>query len=85
MIAARLGPCSCEGALAGRAAEFRAWLREGLGIAPTQWDQGALSERAFETALRTRIEAQHEWQFENSWPDPSERLAIEAARFVERV
>ncbi|MGH8673332.1 MAG: hypothetical protein ACREVG_03375 [Burkholderiales bacterium] len=76
VIAARLGTCVREAATSGRAAEFRAWLRAGLGIAPTQWDQGALPERTFETALRTRIEAQHEWQFENSWPDASEQRVI---------
>jgi hypothetical protein len=34
------------------------------------------AERDLEGAFRTRIEAQHGWQFENSWPSKSERLAI---------
>jgi len=65
-----------------RATEFRGWLREGLGLTMTQWggEGDGPPERALETALRARIEAQHAWQFENSWPDSSERLAIEAAR-----
>jgi hypothetical protein len=33
-------------------------------------------ERDLESALRTRIEAQHGWEFENSWPSETERLAI---------
>ena len=33
-------------------------------------------ERDLEGAFRTRIEAQHGWQFENSWPSKIERLAI---------
>ena len=74
-----------EGAAPARGAEFRAWLREGLGLAHTQWDQDALPERAFEAALRARIEAQHEWQFENSWPGPSEQQAIGAPRLAERM
>jgi hypothetical protein len=61
---------------------FRTWLREGLGLAMTQWggESDAPPERAFEAALRARIEAQHGWQFESSWPDEGERRAIEAAR-----
>lgn len=38
--------------------------------------RAALPERAFEVALRERIQAQHEWEFENSWPDPAEQRAI---------
>ncbi len=65
-----------------RASEFRVWLREGLGLAMTQWSNegDAPTERAFEVALRGRIEAQHGWQFESAWPDEGERRAIEAAR-----
>ena len=33
-------------------------------------------ERDLEGAFRTRIEAQHGWEFENSWPSETERLAI---------
>ena len=76
VIAARLRTCLREGAAPPRGAEVRAWLREGLGLAHTQWDQSALPERAFEAALRARIEAQHEWQFENSWPCEKEQQAI---------
>lgn len=68
--------------LSASAPDFRAWLREGLGISVTQWGSAgdAPAERAFEAALRARIEAQHGWQFESSWPDESERRAIWAAR-----
>ena len=76
VIAAKLRTCVRDDAALARGAEFHAWLREGLGLARTQWDQEALPERAFETALRARIEAQHEWQFENSWPDAHEQQAI---------
>jgi len=37
---------------------------------------GAWPGRELESAFRTRIEAQHGWQFENSWPSRAERLAI---------
>jgi hypothetical protein len=40
---------------------------------------GALAEwaeRDLEAALRVRIESQHGWQFENSWPTEAERAAI---------
>jgi hypothetical protein len=76
VIAARLKTCLRENTAVARGAEFRVWLREGLGLALTQWDDDALPERAFEAALRARIEAQHEWQFENSWPDSAEQRAI---------
>lgn len=33
-------------------------------------------ERDLEGTLRTRIEAQHGWQFENSWPSQIERRSI---------
>jgi len=33
-------------------------------------------ERDLERAFRERIEAQHGWEFENSWPAPAERAAI---------
>lgn len=66
------------------ATEFRAWMREGLGLAVTQWigTDGAPPERVFEAVIRARIEAQHDWQFENSWPGARERLALAAARTV---
>jgi hypothetical protein len=85
VIAASLGAFSRDATTTGRAAEFRAWLREGLGLAHTQWDHEALPERAFEAALRERIQAQHEWEFENSWPDPSEQQAIGKGQAVPRV
>ena len=65
VIAARLKTCLRENTAVTRGADFRVWLREGLGLAATQWDNAARPERAFEAALRARIEAQHEWQFEN--------------------
>jgi len=40
---------------------------------------GALAEwaeRDLEAAFRVRIESQHGWQFENSWPTEAERVAI---------
>ena len=76
VIAAKLRTCLRDDAALARGAEFHAWLREGLGLARTQWNQEVLPERAFETALRARIEAQHEWQFENSWPDAQEQCAL---------
>lgn len=62
--------------------EFRAWLREGLGLAMTQWggESDSPSERVFEAGLRARIEAQHDWQFENSWPTALERVALSRTR-----
>jgi hypothetical protein len=68
VIAATLRIGMNDGTKPPRGSEFRNWLREGLGLAHTQWNQDLLPERAFEAALRARIEAQHEWQFENSWP-----------------
>ena len=64
------------------APEFRAWLREGLGLAMTQWgdEDGVPTERAFEAALRARIEAQHGWEFETAWPMKAEQAAIDGAR-----
>ena len=32
--------------------------------------------RDLESAFRNRLEAQHGWEFENSWPSRAERLAI---------
>lgn len=61
---------------------FRRWLRAGLALALTEWSErsDAPPERVLEATLRARIEAQHGWQFENSWPTPIERAAIEEAR-----
>jgi hypothetical protein len=61
---------------------FRRWLRSGLALAPTEWtvDGDAPPERMLEATLRARIEAQHGWQFENSWPTAAERVAIGEAR-----
>jgi len=77
---ANLRVCFDEAPASERGAAFRAWLREGVGLALTQLGDEALSERSFESALRSRIEAQHEWQFENAWPSAVEQKAIEAAR-----
>ncbi|MGH8705533.1 MAG: hypothetical protein ACREUO_08975 [Burkholderiales bacterium] len=70
-----------EGA-AGSSAEFRSWLRDGLALAMTEWAGHAesLAERAIEAVFRARIEAQHGWQFENSWPSRPEQVAVDAAR-----
>jgi hypothetical protein len=43
----------------------------------------ACVERDLEAAFRARIEAQHGWEFENSWPSETERLAIADALTVE--
>ncbi|MDA8107028.1 MAG: biotin--protein ligase [Betaproteobacteria bacterium] len=61
--------------------EFRAWLREGLALAMTEWaEHGALpAERELECAFRTRLEAQLGWQFESSWPSCAEQAAIAEA------
>lgn len=76
-------------AIAGGASEFRLGLREGLGLAMTQWgnEGDAATERAFEAALRARVEAQHDWQFETAWPTVTERASIDEARreFVESI
>jgi len=63
-------------------AEFRAWLREGLSLAMTEWaEQGALpAERALEDAFRARFEAQYGWHFEHAWPSEAEAAAIGRAR-----
>ena len=37
---------------------------------------GDWAERELEGAFRARIEAQHGWEFENSWPSETERRAI---------
>ena len=62
--------------------EFRAWLRDGLALAMTEWaDHGALpAERELEEAFRARISAQHGWRFESSWPGEAELAAIAEAR-----
>lgn len=85
VISASLGMSAAGGSLAAaaaRSAEFRAWMREGLGLAMTQWggERATPPERAFEAGLRARIEAQHGWQFENSWPTALERVALQEAR-----
>jgi len=85
VAAANLKACFDEAPAQERGAAFRAWLREGVGLALTQLGDDALSERSFESVLRARIEAQHEWQFENSWPDAVERQAIAAARRARRM
>lgn len=63
-------------------AEFRAWLREGLGLAISEWaGHGEMpAERELESVFRARIGAQHGWQFENSWPTGREEAAIATAR-----
>ncbi|MDX1375748.1 MAG: hypothetical protein R3357_09315 [Burkholderiales bacterium] len=62
--------------------EFRAWLREGLSLAMTEWaEHGALpAERALEDAFRARLEAQYGWHFEHAWPSEAEAAAIAEAR-----
>ncbi len=62
--------------------DFRAWLRQGLALAMTEWaDHGALpAERELEEVFRARVAAQHGWCFENSWPVEAELAAIAEAR-----
>ncbi|HXZ53224.1 MAG TPA: hypothetical protein VEH51_14610 [Burkholderiales bacterium] len=62
--------------------DFRAWLRQGLALAMTEWaEHGALpSERELEEVFRARVAAQHGWCFENSWPGEAEQAAIAEAR-----
>ncbi|MGW8270410.1 MAG: lipoate--protein ligase family protein [Burkholderiales bacterium] len=62
--------------------EFRAWLREGLALAMTEWAaHGALpAERVLEDCFRGRLEAQYGWRFENAWPSEAELAAIGEAR-----
>lgn len=62
--------------------EFRAWLREGLSLAMTEWaEHGALpAERTLEEAFRARLEAQYGWHFEHAWPGAAEAAAIAEAR-----
>ena len=68
--------------VAGPSREFRAWLREGLSLAMTEWsDHGARpAGRELEETFRVRIEAQHGWQFEHAWPHEAELAAIAEAR-----
>jgi hypothetical protein len=42
--------------------------------------RAAAPGRALETVLRERVEAQHDWLFETSWPNAVERSAILEAR-----
>jgi hypothetical protein len=54
------------------------------GFPPRPSDTMAgLAERELEAAFRARVEAQHGWEFENSWPSETERLAIADALTVE--
>jgi lipoate-protein ligase A len=68
--------------VASPTADFRAWLRDGLALAMTEWaDHGALpAERELEEVFRARICAQHGWRFESSWPAEAELAAIAEAR-----
>lgn len=85
VAAANLSACFDDAPASERGAAFRAWLREGVGLALTQLGDDAPSERSFESALRARIEAQHEWQFENSWPDAAEQKAIDGVHSAKPV
>ncbi len=85
VITATLGAHPAAGILepgGAQSATFRAWLREGLGLAMSQFaDRDRLpAERAFEADLRARMEAQHDWQFESAWPTSLERASLEEAR-----
>jgi hypothetical protein len=62
--------------------QFRAWLREGLALAISEWagHGDTPAERELEAVFRARIEAQHGWQFETSCPSAREQAAIAAAR-----
>ena len=62
--------------------EFRAWLRQGLSLAMTEWAaHGELpAERVLEDAFRARLEAQYGWHFEHAWASETELAAIDEAR-----
>lgn len=66
----------------GERPSFRAWLRGGAALSRSEWadPHETPAERELEAALRARIEAQHDWKFEHSWPDAWESAAIERAR-----
>lgn len=57
---------------------FDFWGRGGRLVCTTPGVSGELpSERDVEGLLQARIEAQHGWRFENSWPDAGETNTIE--------
>ena len=72
----RIGESSAQaiGGCAVVASSFLARLPEALD----KW-----VERDLGVAFRERIEAQHAWQFENSWPSEAERAAIADALAAE--
>lgn len=89
--AARAGDCVAVAARFERVAfvaqpprrmpQLHAWLREALGLTSGAWGGAGLpAEREFEAALRARSEAQHGWQFENSWPSALERAKLRGAQ-----
>jgi hypothetical protein len=77
-----LAAVSPAGARPGVPPEFRSWLREGLSLSSSEWTdprQGP-AERELEAVFRSRVQAQHGWQFETAWPSGRERAAIARAR-----
>lgn len=62
--------------------EDRDWTALNVFAAPTVWPRRGVWPREddLERVLRGRIEAQHEWHFEHSWPGEAELEAIDAAR-----
>lgn len=73
---------ACAAQAARPSPQFRAWLREGLSLAMSEWaGHGVLpAERALEDAFRARLEAQYGWRFEHAWPNAAEAAAIDEAR-----
>jgi hypothetical protein len=68
----RIGASSAQ-AIGGCAVVASSFLPQ-LPAVHHQW-----AERELEAAFRERIEAQHGWEFENSWPSAAERAAIAGA------
>lgn len=69
-----------HGARAGRAAAGRVGecVVASASLMP-RLPRAAVEERVIESVLRLRVEAQHGWQFDNSWASAAERAAIAAA------
>lgn len=69
-----------HGARGGRAAAGRVGecVVASASLAPTL-PRAGFEERVIESVFRLIVEAQHGWQFENSWANAAEKAAIAAA------
>jgi hypothetical protein len=63
-----------EAALVGACAVVSSSFLARLPCGRADWSEGALVD-----AFRARIEAQHGWEFDHSWPSAGERLSMEDA------